>query len=89
MKPLSGSLQVKLPFESQRLRLAITDIVPLRIVDASVKASRKYIQIAASVREVGIVELRSTRRGADNAQPTGTDLVTYSNRNCAVGAAPG
>ena len=53
MKPLSGPLQVKMPFETQRLRLAITDIVPLRIVDASVKASRKYIQIAASVREVG------------------------------------
>lgn len=47
---------VKAAFDAQSVRLSISDILPLRVVSPSVKASRKYTQIAASIREVGIVE---------------------------------
>jgi ParB-like chromosome segregation protein Spo0J len=47
---------VRMGFEEVALRLAITDIQPLRLVSDAVKKTPKYAQIAASIREVGIVE---------------------------------
>ncbi len=47
---------VQLGFEKAGVRLAITDIAPLRLVSNAVKKTPKYHQIAASIREVGIVE---------------------------------
>jgi hypothetical protein len=43
-------------FEEARLQIAIEQIVPLKIVSAAVKKTPKYAQIAASIREVGLVE---------------------------------
>jgi ParB-like chromosome segregation protein Spo0J len=43
-------------FEQTELRIAIADIQPLKLVSDAVKKASKYAQIAASIREVGIVE---------------------------------
>lgn len=47
---------VALAFESDCLTLPLASILPLRALGASVRASRKYKQITASIREVGLVE---------------------------------
>ena len=38
------------------MRIPIADIEPLRVVGSSVKRTAKYAKIAASIREVGIIE---------------------------------
>ncbi len=43
-------------FEESTLRIAIADIMPLREVKSEIRKSVKYRQIAASIREVGIIE---------------------------------
>ena len=43
-------------FEEAKLRIAIAQIQPLKLVSAAIKKTPKYAQIAASIREVGIVE---------------------------------
>jgi ParB-like chromosome segregation protein Spo0J len=43
-------------FEETELRIAIADIQPLKLVSDVVKGTAKYAQIAASIRQVGIVE---------------------------------
>lgn len=50
------SIPVSRAFEEATLRIGVGDILPLREVPASVKKSVKYGQIAASIREVGIIE---------------------------------
>jgi RepB plasmid partitioning protein/ParB-like nuclease domain len=52
-KPL---MPVKMAFEGEGVRIAIADINPLKIVDDALRKTTKYVQIAASIREVGIVE---------------------------------
>ncbi len=52
-KPLT---LVKMAFEGEGVRIAIADINPLKIVDDALRKTTKYAQIAASIREVGIVE---------------------------------
>jgi ParB-like chromosome segregation protein Spo0J len=47
---------VTMAFEEAEQRVAIADIQPLKIVSDVVKGTSKYAQIAASIREVGIVE---------------------------------
>jgi ParB-like chromosome segregation protein Spo0J len=47
---------VKMAFEAAPLRIAITDIQPLKLVSSAIRNTRKYAQIATSTREVGIVE---------------------------------
>jgi ParB-like chromosome segregation protein Spo0J len=47
---------VTMAFEKAELRIAIADIQPLKLVSDVAKKTRKYAQIAASAREVGIVE---------------------------------
>jgi ParB-like chromosome segregation protein Spo0J len=47
---------VRMAFEGTGLRIAIADIQPLKLVSSAVKQTPKYSQIAASIREVGIVE---------------------------------
>ena len=42
--------------KKRELRIAIADIQPLKLVSDAAKKTRKYAQIAASIREVGIVE---------------------------------
>jgi ParB-like chromosome segregation protein Spo0J len=48
---------VEAGFEPAPLRIAMTDIQPLKLVSDSVRNTPKYTQIATSIREVGIVEL--------------------------------
>ena len=49
-------LPVSRAFEDATLRIPLSDILPLREVSAQIKKSVKYGQIAASIREVGIIE---------------------------------
>jgi ParB-like chromosome segregation protein Spo0J len=47
---------VVLAFENDCVTIPIQSILPVRALGSSVKSSRKYRQISASVREVGLVE---------------------------------
>lgn len=47
---------VKQAFEETRLRIPIAQIQPLKLVAPAIKKTPKYLQIVASVREVGVVE---------------------------------
>jgi hypothetical protein len=48
--------KVTMAFEPQGILLALSDILPVKQLAASVKKSKKYRQIAASIREIGIIE---------------------------------
>lgn len=48
--------KIKLAFETTSLRIPLGDIEPIRVVTTAIKKSVKYAQIAASIREVGIIE---------------------------------
>ena len=48
--------KLKSSFEKEGMVLRVSDILPLRAVGDTVKRSPKYGQIAASVREIGLVE---------------------------------
>ncbi|NWK94718.1 chromosome partitioning protein ParB [Sphingobium lactosutens] len=48
--------KIKLAFEQTSLRIPLADIELLRAVTPAIKRSVKYGQIAASIREVGIIE---------------------------------
>jgi hypothetical protein len=43
-------------FETEGIKLAIVDIFPVKLVTRSIKETPKYARIAASVREIGLVE---------------------------------
>lgn len=47
---------VSMAFEASTVRIAIADVIPLRVVRPTIKSSKKYTQIAASIRELGIIE---------------------------------
>ena len=47
---------IRMAFEETKLRIAIAQIQPLKLVSDAIKGSSKYAQIVASIREVGIVE---------------------------------
>ena len=47
---------VKMAFEEATLRITIAQIQPLKLVPPPIKKTPKYAQIAAAIREVGIVE---------------------------------
>lgn len=51
-----GSRDLKIAFETSSLRIPLTQIQPLREVSDRVRKSVKYNQIAASIKEVGIIE---------------------------------
>jgi len=53
---VSRGSQLKIAFETSSLRIPISQIEPLREVGERVKKSVKYSQIAASIKEVGIIE---------------------------------
>jgi ParB-like chromosome segregation protein Spo0J len=56
MPRTSATSLVKMAFEGEGLRIAIADIQPLKLVSEAIKKTPKYAQIAASIREVGIIE---------------------------------
>jgi hypothetical protein len=51
-----GSPELKIAFETSSLRIPLSQIQPLREVSDRVRKSVKYSQIAASIKEVGIIE---------------------------------
>lgn len=55
---------VTLGFENNCMTIPVTDILPVRVLGKSVKSSRKYVQITASIREVGLVEPPVVTRNA-------------------------
>jgi hypothetical protein len=52
----TAPLEVKIAFEEVKIKIAIADILPLKLVVSDIKKTLKYAQIAASIREVGLVE---------------------------------
>jgi ParB-like chromosome segregation protein Spo0J len=54
--PRRTATSVKMAFEEIKLCVAIANIQPLKLVSDAIKKTPKYAQIAASVREVGLVE---------------------------------
>lgn len=58
---------VRMAFETSTARIAIANILPLRVVRPELKSTKKYTQIAASIRELGIIEppVVARQRGAD------------------------
>jgi RepB plasmid partitioning protein/ParB-like nuclease family protein len=48
--------RVTMAFEPKGIRIALTDILPVKQLGASTKTARKYKQIAASIREIGLIE---------------------------------
>jgi ParB-like chromosome segregation protein Spo0J len=63
----AATSMVKMAFEEAELRVAIAHIQPLKLVSSAIKKTPKYIQIAASIREVGIVEPPVVAR--DHSEP--------------------
>ena len=55
-------------FEASTVRVAIADILPLRVIRPELKSAKKYLQIAASICELGIIEppVIGRQRGADS-----------------------
>jgi ParB-like chromosome segregation protein Spo0J len=58
---------ITMGFEAVRMRISIDQILPLKIVSSAAKKSPKYAQIAASIREVGLVEAPVVAR--DRGEP--------------------
>lgn len=56
--------KVKIGFEETSLRTPIAAILPLREVSATVRKSVKYAQIAASIKEIGVIEAPAVTRDA-------------------------
>jgi ParB-like chromosome segregation protein Spo0J len=52
----SNVTPIKPGFEEKGVKLSISNIQPLRLVPAAIKTTVKYGKIAASIREIGIVE---------------------------------
>jgi hypothetical protein len=67
MTDISPKMPVRMAFEESTVRIAIDDILPLRAVRPELKSARKYAQIAASIRELGIIEppVVARQRGGD------------------------
>lgn len=58
---------VKFGFEKDCVTVSIEAVLPLRALGASIKSSRKYRQIIASIREVGLVEAPVICRNPDTS----------------------
>src|SRR4051812_3045278 len=58
---------VGIGFEKERMRITIAQIIPLKLVPPAIKKTPKYEQIAASVREVGLVEPPVVARDSGDA----------------------
>lgn len=58
---------VIMAFEPEGIEVPLSAILPVKQLPASIKTSRKYVQIAASIAEVGIIEPPVVARGADGS----------------------
>ncbi len=57
--------KVTVGFEPESVTIPITDILPLRLVEDTARKRRKFRQIAASIREIGIVQPPIVARRSD------------------------
>lgn len=57
---------VAMAFEEATLRIGISQIQPLKLISAEIKKSPKYARVAASIREVGIIEPPVVARDRDD-----------------------
>ncbi|MFD2173978.1 plasmid partitioning protein RepB C-terminal domain-containing protein [Rhodobacter lacus] len=57
--------KVHLGFETDCVTIPVADILPVRVLSTSIKSSRKYTQITASIREIGLVEPPVVARHGD------------------------
>ena len=57
---------VAMAFEEATLRIGIGQIQPLKLISAEIKKSPKYARVAASMREVGIIEPPVVARDRDD-----------------------
>ena len=57
--------KVTIAFEPESVTIAITDILPLRLVEDTARKRRKFRQIDASIREIGIVQPPMVARRSD------------------------
>lgn len=57
--------KVQLGFENDCVTIPVADILPVRVLSKSIKSSRKYTQITASIREIGLVEPPVVARNGD------------------------
>jgi hypothetical protein len=53
---MTKTKQVAIAFDPQGLIVAITSILPLKQIKTSIRSTQKYLQVLASVREVGVIE---------------------------------
>lgn len=63
-----GSPELKIAFETSSLRIPLSQLQPLREVSERVRKSVKYNQIAASIKEVGIIEPPVVVRDRDDPE---------------------
>ncbi|AVO38207.1 plasmid partitioning protein RepB C-terminal domain-containing protein [Pukyongiella litopenaei] len=59
--------KVQLGFENDCVTIPVADILPVRVLSKSIKSSRKYTQITASIREIGLVEPLVVARNGDTS----------------------
>lgn len=57
--------KVQLGFENDCVTIPVADVLPVRVLNKSIKCSRKYTQITASIREIGLVEPPVVARNGD------------------------
>ena len=57
--------KVQLGCENNCVTIPVADILPVRVLSKSIKSSRKYTQITASIREIGLVEPPVVARNGD------------------------
>ncbi len=58
---------VVMAFEPEGIELPMSAILPVKQLPASIKTTRKYVQIAASIAEVGIIEPPVVARSKDGS----------------------
>jgi ParB-like chromosome segregation protein Spo0J len=66
MGHITPVLGIKRAFEGMRLRIPIAQLQPLKLITPAIKKTPKYLQIATSIREVGIVEPPAVARDRDD-----------------------
>jgi hypothetical protein len=72
---------IKLACDSTVLRVPIEHILPIRVVPENWKKGRKYQCIAASVRELGVIEPLAFFLGRRAAPNTSCSMVMYDWRS--------
>jgi ParB-like chromosome segregation protein Spo0J len=65
---LRATSSVSMAFEQDGQRIAIADIRPLKRVSDAIRKTKKYAQIAASIREIGIIEPPIVARDRSEAE---------------------